>query len=296
MENKKLAQGVKELRKRKGLSQDELAKESGLSLRTVQRVENGETESTGETLKRISTVLDVTPKELIEWNNKKEIPKKTVKTKYEYLHIFDDKLVISKTEEIKDLVNDYGKSVNNMFKSLTVIFIAIPIFTTLAVIFYNMGRTELAIQGAGFAFLFLIGAFNVMLFTSGSSLIKMDSIYKVQILRKLSHNIVVISHKESGRLKKRTLIIEKNQLDTIKYILLSEKLIEEKDIKLKRNYSGYIFVLAIVIFFIIPKSLTYNKDINLMISVFMPILFSAIMVTKMIIGLIKPLLNETTNR
>ena len=57
MENEKLAQGVKELRKVKGFSQEELAKNSGLSLRTIQRLENGETEPSGETLKRISTVF-----------------------------------------------------------------------------------------------------------------------------------------------------------------------------------------------------------------------------------------------
>lgn len=295
MKNGKLAQGVKDLRKVKGLSQKELAEYSGLSLRTIQRVENGETEPTGETLKRISTVFDITPNELIDWHSEKEILKKTIKTKYEYLHIFDTKLVISKTEEIKDLVEDYGKSLNNAFKSLTVIFIAIPIFTTLSIIFYNMGKTELAIQSGGFSFLFLIGAVYTMLFTSGSSLIKLESIYKVQILRKLSHNIVVISHKESGRIKKRTIIIEKNKVDTIKNILLSEKLIEEKNIKLKRNYSGYIFVIVIVIFSIIPKSLTYNKDINFMISIYIPIIFSVIMIIKMIIGLTKPSLIKTTN-
>ena len=100
MENERLAQGVKELRKRKGLSQEELAKNSGLSLRTIQRVENGETDPTGETLRRISAVLDLTPNELIDWDSKKEILKKTVKTKYEYLHIFDKKIVITKNIKI----------------------------------------------------------------------------------------------------------------------------------------------------------------------------------------------------
>lgn len=41
MKNKILAKKVKELRKRKGYSQEELAEKSGLSLRTVQRIENG---------------------------------------------------------------------------------------------------------------------------------------------------------------------------------------------------------------------------------------------------------------
>lgn len=67
MKNKNLAKKVKELRKRKGFSQEELTENSGLSLRTIQRIENGETEPTGETLKRISSALNVSPEELIDW-------------------------------------------------------------------------------------------------------------------------------------------------------------------------------------------------------------------------------------
>lgn len=67
MKNKNLAKKVKELRKRKGFSQEELTENSGLSLRTIQRIENGETEPTGETLKRISNALNVNPEELIDW-------------------------------------------------------------------------------------------------------------------------------------------------------------------------------------------------------------------------------------
>lgn len=67
MKNKNLAKKVKGLRKRKGLSQEELTENSGLSLRTIQRVENGETEPTGDTLKKIAHALNVTPNELIDW-------------------------------------------------------------------------------------------------------------------------------------------------------------------------------------------------------------------------------------
>ncbi|MGF1638384.1 MAG: DUF4870 domain-containing protein [Cyclobacteriaceae bacterium] len=66
MKNKYLAKRVKELRRRKGLSQEELTEDSGLSLRTIQRIENGETEPTGETLKRISNALNVNPEEIID--------------------------------------------------------------------------------------------------------------------------------------------------------------------------------------------------------------------------------------
>lgn len=73
MKNKDLAQRTKDLRNRRGLSQEFLAEESGLSLRTIQRIENGETEPTGETLKRLANGLNVNPDELIDWTIKEDI-------------------------------------------------------------------------------------------------------------------------------------------------------------------------------------------------------------------------------
>ncbi|MDB4635764.1 helix-turn-helix domain-containing protein [Flavobacteriaceae bacterium] len=63
---------IKELRKQKGMSQEFLAEESGLSLRTIQRIENGETDPTGESLKRLSNALNVNPDELIDWSIKED--------------------------------------------------------------------------------------------------------------------------------------------------------------------------------------------------------------------------------
>jgi transcriptional regulator with XRE-family HTH domain len=40
---------IKELRTRRGFSQEELSERTGLSLRTIQRIENGETEPRGDT-------------------------------------------------------------------------------------------------------------------------------------------------------------------------------------------------------------------------------------------------------
>ncbi len=59
---------IKELRTRKGISQEELSDKSGLSLRTIQRIENGETEPLGDSLKKIAHALDTTPEELIDWS------------------------------------------------------------------------------------------------------------------------------------------------------------------------------------------------------------------------------------
>ncbi|MCK5470638.1 MAG: DUF4870 domain-containing protein [Cyclobacteriaceae bacterium] len=54
------------------MSQEILAEESGLSLRTVQRIENGESNPTGDTLKRLSNALQVNPDELIDWTIKED--------------------------------------------------------------------------------------------------------------------------------------------------------------------------------------------------------------------------------
>lgn len=63
---------IKELRKQKKMSQELLAEESGLSLRTIQRIENGQTNPTGESLKRLSNALNVNPDELIDWSIKED--------------------------------------------------------------------------------------------------------------------------------------------------------------------------------------------------------------------------------
>ncbi|MCC1484142.1 helix-turn-helix domain-containing protein [Winogradskyella immobilis] len=65
MTNFSLAQNVKDLRDRKGISQENLAEESGLSIRTIQRIENNETVPRGDTLKRLSAALDTSPEEIV---------------------------------------------------------------------------------------------------------------------------------------------------------------------------------------------------------------------------------------
>ena len=67
MKNKELAQKIKALRNRKGFSQEELSEKAGLSLRTIQRIENGETEPRGDSLKRISVALNVSSDEILDW-------------------------------------------------------------------------------------------------------------------------------------------------------------------------------------------------------------------------------------
>ncbi len=67
MENSELQKRVKDLRIKQGLSQEELANKTGLSLRTIQRLENGDSVPRGDTLKRLSIALQSTPDDLIDW-------------------------------------------------------------------------------------------------------------------------------------------------------------------------------------------------------------------------------------
>lgn len=64
MNNTDLANKIKSLRQQKGFSQEKLADESQLSLRTIQRIENGETEPRGYTLNRLAKALEVVTEEL----------------------------------------------------------------------------------------------------------------------------------------------------------------------------------------------------------------------------------------
>jgi len=65
MEPNNLAKKLKELRAIRGMSQEYLAEESHVSLRTIQRIENNESTPLGETIKRIAVALDVEMNDLI---------------------------------------------------------------------------------------------------------------------------------------------------------------------------------------------------------------------------------------
>lgn len=263
MEKVKLAQEVKKLRKRKGLSQEELAYKAGLSLRTIQRVENGETEPTGETLKRISNAFDLSPEELIIWTNNEDELKHTVAAKNEYLHIFDNRLTISKTNEFNDSIDDYDKSVNNVFKSLIVFLVSIPIFTALAVVFYNT-HPNLSFYAGGFALFFLLMAIYIMLFTSGTPLIYRNQIKNIELQSSIFGNAIVIKHYDMGRLKRRSIIVDKNKIELIKDVLLEEKLSNNADIKTDKKRarfegSNMSIVFFIIFFVLFEKSILGEK-------------------------------------
>ena len=202
-----------------------------------------------------------------------------------------NKLLLTKKKEFSDLVEEYSESVKNVFKTLMVFFVTIPVFATFSVIFYNMEKTGLAIYSGAFAFTFLVVAFNTILFTTGTSIIKKEDITQIRIKNKLFHNVVIISHMDSGRLKVRSLVLEANQVDIMKNALVSEKLIEEKDIKLKGN-KNHIYLFFIIVLLISGSGqfskLFFNEVDPMMINGFIMLFISVLLLLNMIFKLINP--------
>lgn len=68
MSTEEFARKIKELRNQKKISQEELAEKSGLNLRTIQRIESGESIPRGDSLRKLTSALGVSPDEVMEWD------------------------------------------------------------------------------------------------------------------------------------------------------------------------------------------------------------------------------------
>ena len=64
---KNVGSKIRELRKLKGLSQEELAESAGVNLRTIQRIENNENEPRATTLNLICEILELTPEDILDY-------------------------------------------------------------------------------------------------------------------------------------------------------------------------------------------------------------------------------------
>ena len=58
---------IRAVRKKKGLSQEELAESAKVNLRTIQRIENNESEPRGKTLNLICQVLDLNAEDILDY-------------------------------------------------------------------------------------------------------------------------------------------------------------------------------------------------------------------------------------
>ncbi len=69
---KTLGNKIAEIRKNKGLTQEDLAESAKVNLRTIQRLENGETTPRGNTLHAICEVLEVNLEEILDYGKKED--------------------------------------------------------------------------------------------------------------------------------------------------------------------------------------------------------------------------------
>jgi transcriptional regulator with XRE-family HTH domain len=135
-----LSQRVKELRTRKGISQELLAEETGLSLRTIQRIENDETVPRGDSLKRLAQALNTSPDEIIDWKIQEDSNYLTIMNLAALTFLFFPLLGIliplilwiSKRDKIQS-VNELGKSILNFQISWTLAIFSYSIFLVIGV-------------------------------------------------------------------------------------------------------------------------------------------------------------------
>jgi transcriptional regulator with XRE-family HTH domain len=69
---------IRELRKKKGLSQEELAESAKVNLRTIQRIEKNESEPRGKTLNLICQVLDINAEDILDYGKQTDISYLTI--------------------------------------------------------------------------------------------------------------------------------------------------------------------------------------------------------------------------
>ncbi len=154
MNDSNLSQRLKELRNRKGFSQELLAEESGLSLRTIQRIENNESVPRGDTMKRLALALNTTPDEIIDWKIQEDQNYLTLMSLSALGFLFFPILGIiiplilwiSKKDKLKN-VNELGKALLNFQISWTLLlfiyyaFLIIALFGGFNSLFSNLKTT-----------------------------------------------------------------------------------------------------------------------------------------------------------
>ncbi|GIJ94559.1 helix-turn-helix domain-containing protein [Capnocytophaga stomatis] len=239
-----LSRQVKELRKIKCLSQEELALQSGVSLRTVQRVENAERTPSSETLKRILGILGTSYEQLKKQQHSR--PLRTLKGAQEFLHIFDNKLIISKSFKEKDVLQNYKISVANLMEAFGFFMIPILLSVILVVVLYFLGAKAVATLLLGFTILLIIVIRLLIQFSWGIPYIDRQHIVETKMEKTgVGYANFLIAYREGKRIKERCIVFEMKDLEHIVKGLRSEKLLDEKAIKL--NFDNIVPFLSIPI-------------------------------------------------
>jgi transcriptional regulator with XRE-family HTH domain len=104
---------IKELRKTQGLTQQQLAEEAGITLRTIQRIENGEVKPSLHSLKTLGKVLNT---DLVDLSKRSEIGP------YEFNFTF-------KITDMNQFLNDLKVLVKTHWKIIVLIGITLFVVT-----------------------------------------------------------------------------------------------------------------------------------------------------------------------
>lgn len=226
-----LSRQVKELRKIKCLSQEELALQSGVSLRTVQRVENAERTPSSETLKRILGILGTSYEQLKKQQHSR--PLRTLKGVREFVHIFDNKLIISKSIKEKDVLRNYKTSVANLMEAFGFFMIPILLSVILVLVLYFLGAKTVATLLLGFTILLIIVIRFLIQFSWGIPYIDRQHIVETKMEKTgVGYANFLIAYREGNRIKERCIVFKMEDLKYIVKCLRAEKLLDEKPIKL----------------------------------------------------------------
>ena len=105
---------IKEFRIKKGLTQQQLADEAGMTLRTIQRIENGEVKPSLHSLNNISRVLEANLSDLSQNNETKP---------YEFNFTL-------KITDMNQFLNDLKTLVKTHWKTIFVIVLVIWLITS----------------------------------------------------------------------------------------------------------------------------------------------------------------------
>ena len=141
---KNIGKKIKELRIKKGLSQEELAENATVNLRTIQRIENDENNPSGKTLRLICKALDVNVESIFDYGKYDD------KT---YLTLFHLSVIVfvvfpigniilplilwlTKKDKISGL-NEIGANLINFQVLWTILFYAFMIFGVLGKLMHN---------------------------------------------------------------------------------------------------------------------------------------------------------------
>lgn len=138
-------------------------------------------------------------------------------------------------------------------------------------------------------------AFFTMLFTSGKPVINIDSITEIKIKNNLFQSMIEISFIESGHIKTRGMVIEKDQMDNIVSVFLSEQLIEEKDSKANKKVSKRTIIVLLFIFVFYSFYKSNNPNVKMYFHGVIFTILTLLIVIKMIKNTVF-LKNKITNK